>query len=173
MILCHCIWYFSKPDIAEVIFSKARSVGTIPPVLLIAEYGLSASVPEALPHVFAALALNALESFRGEESQRNIRCALSISQITSAAELAGWRLVKEDTVIPVARQRDGWREVTMLVKGKSFARHVGDLGVDSKVKSMLLGLKDAVVSSVTRLKGGLDSVRNMDVWVARLEYGTT
>ncbi|KAJ0161666.1 hypothetical protein CTA2_5835 [Colletotrichum tanaceti] len=165
VVLGHCIWYFSHPTMLPDMLAQVRHMGT--GAVLIAEYSLSTTHSNAFPHLLAALAVNALESFRDETSKRNIRCVMTPLQIITIAEQQGFVLVKEDVVVPAEAQRDGWREVLMALKGKSFARHVEEVDVDSKVKTMLLGMRDALAASVA--VSGLDSIRNMDVWVARFE----
>lgn len=166
VVFCHCIWYFSRPEMLPRMLARARGAGI--PRVLVAEYALSASHPDAVPHVLAALAVNALESFRGEGSLRNIRCAVTPAQISAAAAREGCTLAGEDYIVPEDAQRDGWREVIMVLKGSSFARHVGEIEADDKVKHMLLGMRDALAASVEA--DGLDRIRNMDVWVARFEW---
>lgn len=71
VVLCHCIWYFSRPDMLPQMLAQVREAGT--PNVLIAKNALSASHPDAVPYMLVALAVNALESFRAETRQRSIR----------------------------------------------------------------------------------------------------
>ncbi|POR31343.1 Uncharacterized protein TPAR_08441 [Tolypocladium paradoxum] len=166
IVFCHCIWYFSHPSFLPIMLAKARPRAA---TVLIAEYSLSTSLPSAVPHVLAALAANAVESFRGEDSKRNIRSALTPPQMVSAAEGAGWVLAKEHMVTPGERQLDAFREVRMILNSKLFRTDMESVQVDDKIKTMLRGMTYAVRVSVGRLEGGLNSVRNMDVWAARFE----
>ncbi|CAG8971669.1 hypothetical protein HYALB_00003137 [Hymenoscyphus albidus] len=140
------------------------------PRLCIADHALSTTLPEAFPHVLVALSVNALESMRSDASKRNIRTAVSPAQIKRMVVDARWNLVDEEIVQPGPGQRDGEREVWMGLH-PVFDSHVELLDVEDRVKSMLLGMKDAVASSVEKLEGGLAGVRNMDVWAARFERG--
>ncbi|KAI9745503.1 MAG: hypothetical protein M1818_001037 [Claussenomyces sp. TS43310] len=138
------------------------------PTLLIAEYGMVTSLKEAFPHVIAALAVNALESYRDDSSKRNIRTRLTPKQIKSAAEGVGWRAVSEESITPESQLRDGYREVQMA-RHRMFNDDIQTSSGDQKVKSMLLGMQDALESAVARLDGGVKTIRNMDIWVARFE----
>lgn len=168
IVFGYSIWYFSSPYILTRILQeahqRARSV-------LVAEYGLLASLPAQIPHLLAALADNALESFRGEESKRNIRCALSPRQITGLAAEAGWALAKEENATPLPKQVDAKMEVRMVVKSRMFRADLDDVvaHMDSKIGIMLHSMIDSVAASVKNLEGGLDNARNMDVWIARFE----
>lgn len=139
--------------------------------VLVAEHGLSASLPAQVPHLLAALAANALQSVRGEESRCNILCALSPRQITRLAAEAGWALAKEETATPLPKQVDARMEVRMVVKSRMFRADMDAVvsRVDAKIGNMLHSMADAVGASVEKLEGGLDNARNMDVWIARFE----
>ncbi|KAM4064467.1 methyltransferase [Hirsutella rhossiliensis] len=164
IVFCHSIWYFSQPSFLPTMLSKARPcVANV----LIAEYSLSTSHPSAVPHVLASLAANAVESFRGEDSKRNIRCALTPLRMIEAAEEVGWALSHEETVTPGEKQLDAFREVNMILKSRLFKADMESVQAGDKVKTMLQSMTYAVKASVDRLDGRLESVRNMDVWVAR------
>jgi hypothetical protein len=125
-----------------------------------------------VPHVLAAVAVNALESLLGTTSFRNMKCTATPRQMSDAAAKGGWEVRKSGFLEPKAEQRDGWREVVMILKQpyrKMFEDHVESLDASGKIKSMLLAARDAVEESVQRVDGGLVKVRNMDVWAARFE----
>lgn len=169
IVLCHCIWYLSEPSKLAEIFDLARSHARTQTILL-AEFGMAASVPAAVPHVLVACAVNALESVLTTETLRNMHCVTTPRQIADAAERGGWIVKEEDLLVPEAEQRDGWREVVMVLEKphrQVYENDVESLGVSEKIKSMLLAARDAVEESVRRLDGGLAKVRNMDVWVVR------
>lgn len=70
----YSIWMFAKPSIFPEILSQAHHcVKTV----LIVEYSISASLPTQCPRLIVALAAIVLQSFRGEESECNIRCTVS------------------------------------------------------------------------------------------------
>lgn len=170
VVFGYSIWYFSSPDILARVLAKAYEHAQ---TIVVAEHGLSASLPAQMPHLLAALADNALESFRGEESKRNIRCALSPCQITGLAAKAGWVLAKESIITPLSKQIDAKMETRMVVKSRLFRADLDDVvsRTEPKIGVMLQSMIDAVVTSVQNLEGGLDGVRNMNVWVARFEKG--
>ncbi|KAI1175803.1 S-adenosyl-L-methionine-dependent methyltransferase [Nemania sp. FL0916] len=168
IVFGYSIWYFSAPEILTRTLQEAlRNVRSV----LVAEHSLSASLPAQVPHLLAALTDNALESFRGEESKRNIRCALSPRQITQLAAKAGWALAKEDIITPLAKQSNAKNEVRMVVKSRMFRNDLDDVvsRVDAKIAHMLHSMIDAVAASVDGVPGGLDGARNMDVWIARFD----
>ncbi|ROW05056.1 hypothetical protein VSDG_00637 [Cytospora chrysosperma] len=168
IVFGYSIWYFSSPHILTRTLQEACQYSQS---VLIAEYSLSASLPAQVPHLLAALADNALESFRGEESKRNIRCALSPRQITDLAAEIGWVLAKEEIATPLPKQIDAKMEVRMVIKSRLFRADLDDVvsRMGPKIGIMLHSMIDAVTASVERLEGGLDNARNMDVWIARFE----
>jgi hypothetical protein len=169
IVFGYSIWYFSSPDILKDTLQAARQHVR---GVLIAEYSLSASLLAQVPHLLTALAANALESFRGEESKRNIRCALSPRQITAFAADAGWALAKEEIATPLVKQADARNEAEMVLNPQRLFRKDLDEVVsrtDPKIGIMLRTMLDAVAASVGNLERGLESARNMDVWIARFE----
>ncbi|OIW29108.1 S-adenosyl-L-methionine-dependent methyltransferase [Coniochaeta ligniaria NRRL 30616] len=171
IVLSHCVWYLAEPGLLTEIFELAYRYGRAPTVLL-AEYGSVTSVPAAIPHVLAAVAVNALESLLRAPSFRNIKCTATPRQMRDAAAKGGWVMSTSEFLEPEEAQRDGWREVVMILEkpySKMFEDHVESLDVGEKTKSMLLAARDAVHESVQRVDGGLAKIRNMDVWAARFE----
>lgn len=170
IVFGYSIWYFSSQEILSRILQEARLCAR---TVLIAEHGFSAPRPNQVPHLLAALTDNALESFRGEESKRNIRCALSPEQIKRLAADAGWALAKEEMATPLAKQIDAKMEVRMVLKSRMFRADLDAVisQTEPKIGLMLQGMIDAVATSVQNLVGGLNDVVNMDVWLARFEKG--
>ncbi|KAJ3497284.1 hypothetical protein NLG97_g2015 [Lecanicillium saksenae] len=163
---CHSIWYFSHPSILPSMLSASKNrIGAA----LIGEYSMSTTQPAAVPHVLTALAANAIEAFRGEESERNIRAALTPAQMEKCADETGWSLSTQQLITPGSKQLDAFREVHMVVYGRDFDSDLNAVPVDDKIKVMLRGMRDAVTRSVQDVPGGTEGVRNMDVWVARFE----
>ncbi|KAK1761519.1 hypothetical protein QBC47DRAFT_409529 [Echria macrotheca] len=161
VILAHSIWYFADPSFLHEILQSA--VGKAKTVL-IAEFGLTASRSGGEPHILTALATNALESFRDASSWRNLRCALSPAQVVAAAATAGWALESEkNNILTPPGEKYGWRETTMILKRPNYVDDVEALDESEKVKSMLLGMRDALAASVEKA-GGMDALVNMDVW---------
>jgi len=119
----------------------------------------------AVPHILAAIAWSVLENCRLVSSSVNIRNASTPKQIRAMVENVGWKINNECFVIPDKEQRDGYQEAQM-VRMKMFGDDLEAVAKDDATKSMLLGLRDVVEMSVGRLEGGVQKVRNMDVWVA-------
>lgn len=170
IVFGYSIWFFSDPTFLSSMLKEALQHRRSPTVLIV-ESSLSASEPSQVPHVLAALTDNALESFNGEDSKRNIRCALSPRQITEIAKDIGWKIRSQTYVTPLPGQIEGQREVRMTTQAKRFRedkdRTVANL--PSKVGTMLKAMVDAVAISLDRLEGGLPSTRNMDAWVAQFD----
>lgn len=98
---------------------------------------------------------------------RNIRSAQTPPQIIRAAEGAGWVVKIQEVVTPGPKQRDGLREVSMVLESK-FKANLEAVQVE-RVKAMLYGMVNAVAASVDLLDGGVEAARTMDVWVARFD----
>lgn len=139
--------------------------------VLIAEFAFSTSIPAAFPHVLAAQYNSTVEALLPDRELWNIRCPLTPSQMTQAAVRAGFMLTSHKTITPDQKNREASREVRMLLNASDFdeeRKQVSQLHGD-KIGEMLSGFKDAIAASVDRLEGGIDAVRNMDVWLARFD----
>ncbi|KAB5547071.1 S-adenosyl-L-methionine-dependent methyltransferase [Coniochaeta sp. 2T2.1] len=162
-VLAHCIWYFrSAKEVGDVLAALRGRVDRV----LIAEYALHASEREAVPHVLATVARAALEAHR-KDSDENIQTVLSPVGIRELAEGAGWKVVREETVVPEPELSDGGWETGSVVS-KGYLEDVEKGVEDERVKAMLRSARDAVVAAVDGI-GGVGKVRTMDVWVATLE----
>ncbi|KAI0128256.1 S-adenosyl-L-methionine-dependent methyltransferase [Xylariales sp. AK1849] len=170
IVFGYCIWFFSDPSFLTSMLKEAHKHRRAPKVLIV-ECSLSVSDLAQVPHVLSALADNALESFRGGESRRNIRCALSPRQISEMAKDAGWTLRDESFVTPLPRQIEGQREVRMTTQSPRFKADLEKTvaRLPPKVGTMLQTLVDTVVASLDRIEGGLASSSNMDAWVAQFD----
>ncbi|KAL6808389.1 putative MFS multidrug transporter [Trichoderma camerunense] len=149
----------------ETLQPWARSV-------LIAEFSFSTSIPAAFPHVLAAQYNSTVEALLGDREEWNIRSPLTPSQMTQAGERAGFRLDSHKTMTPGEKNREGSLEVRMLLKAKEFEdeRQLVEQRHGPRIALMLNGLKDAVAESVERLGGGgIEAVRNMNVWLAKFD----
>ncbi|KAM0816489.1 putative SAM-dependent methyltransferase [Seiridium cardinale] len=174
IVFGYSIWFFSDPTFLTSMLKEAHKHRRSPTVLIV-ECSLSVSNIAQVPHLLAALTDNALESFRGEDSRRNIRCALSPRQISEKAADAGWTLRDETFITPLPDQIEGRREVRMATQTPAQSKRfradldktVGQL--PPKVGTMLYTMVDTVVTSLERVEGGLAATRNMDAWVARFD----
>ncbi|KAF2427190.1 putative SAM-dependent methyltransferase [Tothia fuscella] len=159
-VLAHCIWYFPTRtvlvDIARALRGKAKRV-------CVAEYALSASVPEAMPHVLVALAAATLEAHR-TKSDSNIQSVISPREISDIFEAEGWKLKAAQTLTPEQDYLDGSWEVGS-VKDKSFLKSIDENIDDERVRLVLRSMRDAVIASISCIK----VARTQDVWIASFE----
>jgi ubiquinone/menaquinone biosynthesis C-methylase UbiE len=160
-VLVHCIWYLdSEETLSQMLQALKGRVGK----LCIAEYSMQASEPAAVPHVLAALTQATLAAHH-PESEANIRCLLTPSDIKRIAEQVGWKLEEEATIIPNEKLQDGMWEVGG-VKSSEFLDDVDKYVKGHKVKTLLRSQREAVLRADEQLRGGKS--RTMDVWAATL-----
>jgi 2-polyprenyl-3-methyl-5-hydroxy-6-metoxy-1,4-benzoquinol methylase len=161
-VLAHCIWYFSTRttlvEIAKALQGKTARI-------CIAEYSLSASHPNAVPHVLAALAGATFEAHL-VESTSNIQSVLSPREITSIFDEAGWSLNSSSTITPEADLLDGSWEVGFLASSE-FLENVNKNIVEQRVRLVLRSMRDAILASMSKLPPG-ELVRTQDTWIANL-----
>jgi hypothetical protein len=162
-VLIHSSWYLPNPDSLRDIFSVLRGHTRR---ILLAEYALTAGGGRlaALPHVLAAMTRGALEASRpeGPSDQPNICTPLGPDAIRQAAKAVGWKVEREDILVPEDGLHDGLWE-TGEVFSKGFLDEIDAGGASDKVKSMLRSMREAVVASVDQV-GGVSKVQTMDVW---------
>lgn len=161
-VLCHSIWYFSSP---VVVSDTLRALKGKAGKLCIAEYALSSTEVDAMPHVLAALTRASLEAHK-VVSEENIRTALSPDVIRGIAKEVGWKLVSEKRIVPEEGLEDGKWETNTVID-KSFLEEAEKNISEEKVKVVLTSMREAVRETVSNLKG--KGVRTMDVWVATFE----
>ncbi|QRW13411.1 methyltransferase domain protein [Ceratobasidium sp. AG-Ba] len=161
-VLAHCIYYMASPstlfDILRALHDKAPSIKK----LCIAEYALTASVPEAYPHVLAVLMEAALEVHKdGETSDSNVRTVIGPVDITKLANQAGWTVRHEGVLIPDAGLEDGRWEVSaaMGISEKDIAKLISG----ERERALVGAMKESVVKSISNM-GDKSKVRTMDVW---------
>ncbi|KAL7904151.1 putative MFS multidrug transporter [Trichoderma velutinum] len=141
--------------------------------VLIAEFCFSTPMPAAFTHVLAAQYNSTVEALLSDREEWNIRSPLTPNQMARADERAGFRLVSKKTITSNEKNREGSREVRMLLNAKEFEteRQLIEQRHGPRIALMLNGLKDAVAESVERLGGGaVQRVRNMDVWLGNLAW---
>ena len=164
VVLFNCLWYFDSPaTISAVLAVLAQK--THGSKILIAEWALEAQIPAQMPHVLAALARANFE-WTKEESTANIRTAVSPEWSKEWFKEKGLELRREEKVVPPEGLLDGRWEVGSVMDDK-FAQKVEKwCKGNERQKVAVLGIRDALVAAVRGLKGGLDDVRSMQVWVA-------
>jgi ubiquinone/menaquinone biosynthesis C-methylase UbiE len=163
-VLAHCLWYFSSPSIILDTFERLKALSK---TIYIAEWSLTASLPEAQPHVLAALTQASLEC-RKPQSVSNVRTVVSPATIKELAEKAGLKLVREGVVTPNADVYDGKWEVG-AVKSKGFPKEVEESVKDERERAVVVALRDAMLSGLEKIEGGTKGVRSMDVWCGAFE----
>ena len=161
-VLCHSIWYFASPAVVlDTLCALKGKAGK----LCIAEYALSATEADAVPHVLAALTRASLEAHK-IVSEENIRTALAPDAIRCIAKEVGWKLVCEKRILPEEGLEDGKWETNTVVD-ESFLDEVEKNIKEEKVRVVLRSMREAVKGAVATLGG--KGVRTMDVWVATFE----
>ncbi|KAH8902636.1 hypothetical protein BR93DRAFT_987832 [Coniochaeta sp. PMI_546] len=111
IVLSHCLNLACSPVFSSLLHHYSRA-----PVILLAEYGSLTSQPAATPHVLAAVAVNALESLLSTTLFRNMKCTVSPRNVSDAADEGGRVVRKSAFLEPKEEQRDGWREVVMILE---------------------------------------------------------
>ncbi|KAI1050754.1 hypothetical protein LB507_009243 [Fusarium sp. FIESC RH6] len=160
-VLVHCIWYL---DNEETLTSMLKALKGRVDRLCIAEYSMQASSPAAVPHILAAFAQATLAAHH-PESEANIRCLLTPTDIKRIVCQVGWTVEEETTIAPDEKLQDGKWEVGG-VKSPEFLEDVEKFVKDTKVKTLLRGQREAVLRADEQLSGG--KARTMDVWAATL-----
>lgn len=163
-VLCHCIWYFTSAhtleDVLRSLHGRAADVA-------VAEYALSASGANAVPHLLAALARGTLECLRATDSGENIQTPLGPAEIRAAANRAGWAVDEASATVltPDPGLLDGHWETSTVVSPR-FLDGINDGIRDDRVKALLRAAREATVAA-TDAVGGVANVHTMDVWAAR------
>lgn len=179
-VLIHSLYYFSSRTQISELFETLFQLPSIQR-LLIAEYALSVSRDDQIPHVLAAKALGALsESLDPASNTSNIRTLVTPDEIRSLALGAGWSLANEGTFTPVNELQDGRWEVYhvcstgerggILTKVEKAFRDAKDKDTQRR---RILGYREEMLQKLSDLdisshnageKGYLAAVRTMDTW---------
>ena len=161
-VLAHCIYYMSSPATLLNTFRALHDNTPSIKHLCIAEYALSASVPEAYAHVLAVLMQAALEIHKdGETSLSNVRTVVGPGETTRLAKEAGWVLHREGVLVPEPGQEDGrWEaDAALSVSNQNIAELIGG----ERERAAVGAMRESVARTVDGL-GGIKKVRTMDVW---------
>jgi SAM-dependent methyltransferase len=159
-VFVHSIWYFDTPHVLPDIMKALQ--GRVP-TICVAEYALSATQPEAQPHVLAAVACGFMESF-GSRSSGNIQTPLDPVSIQTKASSTGWNMGKETYIVPDESLDDGRWEVGSIIAPTCLADFVEKTGCDQRTSTALQCALGAVTGALRVLNG--KRVRSMDVWAA-------
>ena len=163
VVLCHCLWYFDSKEAVYRTLEKAKGKAKR---LLIAEWALTSSFPNAQPHILAALTRGACEAHI-PDSDANIRSPFSSPAIKELAKEAGWKMVKEDIVKPGEGLEDAEWEIDMI--DGEFLKRAKERISNEKVVTLLSCMQEALQGSVREVEGRGEKVRCMDVWVGSFE----
>lgn len=104
IVLSHCSWYLQSFEQLVQIMEKAKRWGRS---LCFAEWDAQVKTIDQLPHFLAILIQSQYESFK-ESSSANIRTLLTPDDAKRAAELAGWRVSKEESLNSSGLQDGTW-----------------------------------------------------------------
>ncbi|EST06854.1 hypothetical protein PSEUBRA_003854 [Kalmanozyma brasiliensis GHG001] len=159
VMLSHSMWYFPSAHVLKETFIAIREAGV--KHLLLAEWALSISHPDALPHLLAVL-LQGQSPVQGG----NVQLVLSPMQIKALAREAGWKVDREVTFAPAEKLQDGGWEVDIARDAAQEAAKMDCEGYATKQKlqQSVETTKNAMEEAVVRI----GRVRCMDVWTALL-----
>lgn len=101
----------------------------------------------------------------------NVRAALDVDSIVTAAAGAGWVVHREGTFVPAADMIEGHLEARLVVK-EAFAEAVHAEALAPEREQEVLAYVPRVKAAFGRLaEAGIEKGRAMDVWWAELELG--
>jgi SAM-dependent methyltransferase len=164
VVLAHSLWYFPSPQAIDNTLAAIKRLA-YSPKLLIAEYALGISHPEATPHLLSVLAQAALEAHK-PISTSNVRTVISPNSLRIQAQLAGWKPISGQSITPAAEYQDGRWEVGMVIS-KRFLEEISQVSMTERERSVIIAMRDAVIFNAARFDR--KSLRSMDVWVAAFE----
>ncbi|KAJ1584347.1 hypothetical protein NDA11_002135 [Ustilago hordei] len=160
VFLSHSSWYFPSAQVLTASFKSIREAGV--KHLLLAEWAMTASHPNALPHLLSVL-LQGQSPVEGG----NVQTALSPEQMKKVAADSGWKVKRELTFLPAEKLQDGGWEVYMAREAAHEAAKA-DAGGD-EVKAKLLQLVQATRYAMEEAAARYGKqTRSMDVWTAVL-----
>lgn len=160
IVMAHSLWYFPSTQVLKETFEAIRKAGV--KRLLLAEWAMTASHPDALPHLLAAL-LQGQSPVEGSNVQLPI-CPEQIKQITSDA---GWKVERELTFLPAEKLQDGRWEVDMAREAAEAAAKLDAKG-DKTVQRLQRSVQATEYALEEAFKRIGKRTRSMDVWTAVL-----
>ncbi|KAJ9476116.1 hypothetical protein PHBOTO_006196 [Pseudozyma hubeiensis] len=160
VVMAHSLWYFPSTHVLKETFEAIRKAGV--KRLLLAEWAMTASHPDALPHLLAAL-------LQGQSpvEQANVQLSICPEQIKQITSDAGWKVERELTFLPAEKLQDGRWEVDMAREAAEAAAKLdakGDKTVQ-RLQRSVQATKFALEESHKRIG---KRARSMDVWTAVL-----
>lgn len=160
VVMAHSLWYFPSAQVLKETFQAIRDAGV--KHLLLAEWALTASHPDALPHLLAAL-------LQGQSpiDEGNIRTLVSPEQVKAMASQAGWKVERELTFLPAEKLQDGRWEIDMAREAANEAAKL-----DAKDDHAVQKMQQSVQATRYALEDACNRIgkksRSMDVWTAVL-----
>ncbi|MGG7620403.1 class I SAM-dependent methyltransferase [Bacillus coreaensis] len=130
IVISHCSWYMSSPDILIDILKKVRPWGK---KLCFAEWDTRVEQAEQVPHFLAALIQAQYECFK-EVSISNIRTLLSRKDIEHAFKEGGWDVMDEVSIYSPNLQDAEWEVQQTL---HAFETEFDSLKMPRKMNSLL------------------------------------
>lgn len=160
VVLSHSLWYFPSAEILKQTFKAIKDSGV--KHLLLAEWAMTASHPNALPHLLAAM-LQGQSPVDGA----NVQTPISPEQIKQLLAEAGWKVQRELTFLPSDKLQDGTWEVPMAKNAANEAAKLetGGEKIKQKLVQSVRATKYALEEAAKRLG---KQTRSMDVWTAVL-----
>jgi len=162
VLLSHSLWYFPSTTVLRDTFKAVRESGV--KHLLLAEWAMTASHPNSVPHLLSAL-LQGQSPVQGS----NIQTAISPEQLKKIASEAGWNVSREVTFCPAEKLQDGGWEIYGAREAAEQAAQL-ELGEGDQVTRRMVqsvqATRYALEEAVERI--GKKQVRSMDVWTAVL-----
>ncbi len=164
VVMSHSLWYLSSAMDVIVTLKQIREAGV--KRLLLAEWALTASHPDSLPHLLAVL-IQGQSPLKGG----NVQTPQSPEQIKACARRAGWKVKRELTFAPAEKLQDGGWEVYMAREAIKQVESLtgGDTGKPGSAKrrqiQSVLATKYALEEAAQRCGS---KTRSMDVWTAVL-----
>lgn len=132
VVFAHCAWYFPS---AEALQATLASVRPCAKALLFAEWDLTPTSFDQLPHMLAVFIQGQIEAFK-TASEANIQTPLSVRQMKETIGAAGWTLSSETHIDTEGMQDADWEIRQCLNLSTAEAK---ELGLPPKVLSLLAG----------------------------------
>ncbi|SPO31792.1 uncharacterized protein UTRI_06494_B [Ustilago trichophora] len=160
VVLSHSSWYFPSAQILNHTLRAIKKAGV--KHLLLAEWAMTASHPNAVPHLLAAL-LQAQSPIEGG----NVQTPLSAEQLKQVALDAGWKVHRELAFLPAEKLHDGAWEIDIAREAADQALKL-DTGRDRIAQKLVRSVQATRYALDETAKRCATQIRSMDVWTAVL-----
>lgn len=162
VLLSHSLWYFPSTTILRDTFKAIKESGV--KHLLLAEWAMTASHPNSVPHLLSAL-LQGQSPVKGS----NVQTLISPEQLKKLASEAGWKVSREVSFCPAEKLQDGEWEIYGAREAAEQAAQL-ELGEGDQVTRRMVQSVQATRYALEEAVGRIrqKQVRSMDVWTAVL-----